>query len=65
MALKTKSLDKVRDSVPVEIVSREELVRVNLNVPVSQRQRWKMEAVSRGVPLSDLIVQAVEVHLSK
>ncbi len=65
MALKTKSLDKVRDSVPVEIVSREELVRVNLNVPVSQRQRWKLEAVSRGVPLSDLIVQAVEVYLSK
>lgn len=65
MALKSKKLDAVRSSVPVADVQREALVRVNLNVPESQRTKWKMAAIERKIPLSDLIIEAVEESLSK
>ena len=65
MALTSKKLDKVRTSLPVAEVQKESLVRVNLNVPESQRARWKMAAIERRIPLGDLIVEAVETHLSK
>ena len=65
MALKSKNLDDVRTTVPVREVQKEALVRVNLNVPESQRTRWKMAALERRIPLADLIIQAVEAMLSK
>jgi hypothetical protein len=46
-------------------VQKENLVRVNLNVPASQRTRWKMAAIARNIPLGELIAEAVETHLSK
>lgn len=63
MALTSKSLDRVRPDVPVNDVSREEQVRINLNVPESVRKRWKMAAIEAGRPLSDLIVEAMTQHL--
>lgn len=65
MALTSKKLDQVRPSVPVADVQKENLVRVNLNVPESQRARWKMAAIARKISLGDLIAEAVEAHLSK
>lgn len=65
MALKSKKLDDVRQSLPVSEVQKEILVRVNLNVPESQRTRWKVAAIERKIALSDLIIQSVESQLSK
>ena len=65
MALTSKKLDQVRVTLPVAEVQRENLVRVNLNVPESQRARWKMAAIERKIPLGDMIAEAVEAHLSK
>jgi hypothetical protein len=63
MGLKSKPLDKVRDDVPVQAVTKEEVTRININVPASVRQRWKMVAVQQDIALTDLIVSAVSEYL--
>lgn len=66
MALTVKPLNKVRESVPVKEVakpSQAELVRVNLEVEKETRQRWRMEAIKRGLSLKELIQQAMESQL--
>lgn len=63
MGLKSKPLDKVRADVPVRDVTREELVRINLNVPASVRKAWKIAAVNANQSLSDMIVEAMSNHL--
>lgn len=65
MALKSKKLDEVRSSIPIDIVTQEQIVRINLNVPKSTRARWKSEAARQGRPLAELIIDSVEAHLSK
>jgi hypothetical protein len=55
----------VRDDLPVDVVTKEDLVRVNLNVPTSMRNHWKSEAAKQGRSLGDLIIEAVNAHLSK
>jgi len=63
MGLKSKPLDDVRPSLPVSVVQQEVLKRVNLNVPETQRDRWKVEAIKRKVSLADMIIEAVEAHI--
>jgi hypothetical protein len=58
--IKSKPLDQVRADVPL---IQERTVRVNLNVPESLRQRWKMAAVQAKRPLTDLIVDAMDQYL--
>ena len=66
MALKSKSLDKVRTTVPVtETAPVEEIVRININVPASTRARWKSYAALQGRPMTDIIIEAINTHLSK
>lgn len=65
MALKGKRLEDVRPTVPLELVIKKDLVRVNLNVPEDMRTRWKMAALERGIPLAELVISAVEESLSK
>lgn len=66
MALKSKSLDKVRTTVPVsEAAPIEEIVRININVPASTRARWKSYAALQGRPMTDIIIEAMNTHLSK
>lgn len=66
MALTVKPLEKVRKNVPVREVansSLEELVRVNIEVEKETRQRWRTEAVQRGISLRELIQNAMERYL--
>lgn len=65
MALKSKSTNRVRENLPLDLVIKEDVVRVNLNVPVSVRNQWKAEAAKQGRSLGDLIVEAMHTHLSK
>lgn len=63
MGLKSKPLSAVRPDVPVADVSREDLARINLNVPVSLRKAWKEAALREDTTLSDLIIKAMSKHL--
>jgi hypothetical protein len=65
MGLKSKSLDLVRPSVPVHEVTKEDMVRINMNVPKSVRQNWKFAALERDLPMTDLIIEAMNTYLSK
>ena len=64
MGLKSKPLSQVRADVPVADVSREELARINLNVPVSVRKAWKEAALREDTTLSELIIKAMSKHLN-
>lgn len=64
MGLKSKPLSAVRPDVPVADVSREDLARINLNVPVSLRKAWKEAALREDTTLSDLIIKAMSKHLN-
>lgn len=66
MALTVKPLEKVRETVPVDQVSKlssDELVRVNLQVDKETRIRWHTEAMKRDISLKDLIQHAVESYI--
>ena len=63
-SLKTKPLDTERPSVPVGEVIKGDLVRVNINVSADMRNRWKKAAIDRGVTLQDMLIEAVEAHLT-
>ena len=66
MALTTKPLNKVRKDVPVmEVAEQSEKVRVNFEVEKSVRAAWRTEALRRGVPLADLLRNAMNEYLSK
>ena len=66
MALTVKPLEKVRKNVPVREVakpSQEALVRINIEVEKETRQRWRTEAVQRGISLRELIQNAMERYV--
>ena len=62
MGLKSKPLSAVRPDVPVADVSREDLARINLNVPVSLRKAWKEAALREDTTLSDLIIKSMSKY---
>lgn len=64
MALKSKPLDQVRADVPVQAVALEEIARVNVNIPLALRQRWKIAAAEANRSMTDLIIEAMEKHLN-
>jgi len=64
MGLKSKPLDQVRASVPVHEVTREDVVRININVPESLRQKWKMASVQKKKPMTDMIIDAMSIYLN-
>jgi hypothetical protein len=63
MGLKSKPLDQLRESIPVDEVTREDIVRININVPESLRQRWKIAAVQEKRPMTDIIIDAMSLYL--
>lgn len=64
MGLKSKPLDQVRASVPVHEVTREDVVRININVPESLRQQWKMASVQARKPMTDMIIESMSIYLN-
>jgi len=58
MALKSKPMEQVRP-VPVQVVSAEEMVRINLNVPESLRHAWKQIALNQKKTLTEVIIDAM------
>lgn len=64
MALKSKPLDQVR-TLPLEEVSQEEMVRINLNVPKSLRNAWKTVALEKETTLTDLIIESMRIYSHK
>ena len=64
MGLKSKPLSAVRADVPVHDVTKENVVRININVPESMRQQWKIAAVHAKKPLSDMIIEAMSIYLN-
>ena len=63
MALKSKPLNEVHHEVPVERAS--DPVRINLIVPDTVREHWKIVAIQRRMTLTDLIRRAMDEYLSK
>ena len=64
MGLKSKPLNQVRQDVPVHEVIKEDVVRINLNVPQSTRQQWKIAAVHAKKPLTEMIIEAMSIYLN-
>jgi hypothetical protein len=64
MGLKSKPLSQVRADVPVHEVTKEDVVRINLNVPESLRQQWKIAAVKAKMPLTDMIIESMSIYLN-
>lgn len=64
MGLKSKPLDQVRASVPVHEVTREDVVRININVPESLRQQWKIASVQAKKPMTDMIIESMSIYLN-
>lgn len=60
MALISKPMSAVRDSVPLAMVTAEDVVRLNLNVKKSTRSRWKQAAAERETTITDLILEAMK-----
>lgn len=65
MALKSKPLEEVRADVPVHEVTREEIVRVNILVPASVRRAWKTAAANSDTTITDMILEAMKIHMSR
>ncbi len=63
VGLKSKPLEMVRSDVPVLDVTREDVARVNINVPLSMRKRWKTSAVQAERSMSDMIIEAMNKYL--
>jgi hypothetical protein len=47
----------------VHEVTKEDVVRINLNVPESMRQQWKIAAVQAKKPLTELIIESMSIYL--
>ena len=65
MALKSKPLDKVRASVPVEEVTKGDLVRFNFFIDRVTLKALKAEAFAREVSVADLVRDAINARRSK
>lgn len=64
MGLKSKSLDDVRKDLPVNEVLKENFARVNINVPISVRKKWKNAALNSDKSMSQIIIEAMSIYLS-
>ena len=65
MALKSKNLDEVREDLPVDEVTREDVARINLNVPLSIKRKWKIASATTGKSLTDMICEAMDKYLKE
>jgi len=64
MGLKSKSLNDVRTNLPIKEVLKEDFARVNINIPLSLRKKWKNAALNADKSMSQIIVEAMSTYLS-
>lgn len=61
MALKGKSLDRVRPSVPVEETKPvDEMVKFNMNIPKSVRTKWRKLSIEKDKTMTELMIEAMD-----
>jgi hypothetical protein len=65
MAIKTKPLEEVRESVPVHLVTRGDMVRVNILVPAQVRRAWKAAGLSVDKTVTDMLIEAMGEYLKR
>lgn len=65
MALKSKPLDKVRDTLPLDEVTKGDLVRFNFFIDRVTLKALKTEALEREVSVADLVRDAIKTRKSK
>lgn len=65
MALKSKPLDKVRDTLPLDEVTKGDLVRFNFFIDRVTLKALKTEALEREVSVADLVRDAIKASRSK
>ena len=63
MGLKSKSLDAVRADVPVAAVTKDKVVRFNMNLPENLRVTWKIAAAQRKTDVASMIIEAMSMYL--
>lgn len=65
MALKKKPLESALPEAAGQAApAPDDVVKLTFNVPKSTRQKWKQAALHRQMTVTDLIVEAMEKHLS-
>ncbi|MNY78230.1 hypothetical protein D3C86_2183950 [compost metagenome] len=68
MALKDKPREstapQTAQTAQTATVATDDIVKLTFNVPKSTRQQWKQAALHRQMTVTDLIVEAMEKHLS-
>lgn len=62
MSLKSKPLSSVRNLPAVSVLTEEEQVRINLNVPKSLRNKWKAAALKREKTMTELILESMKIY---
>lgn len=65
LTIKTKKTEDVRASVPVDDVTKETPVRLNLNIAPSLRDTWKRAGIDRRMTMTDMIEAAMSEYLNK
>lgn len=63
--VKSKPLDQVRSTVPVEQVATGEQVRFNLIIDKATRKEWKTAAAERETTVADMLRAAMNEYLKK
>ena len=65
MAIVSKPLDEVRENVPVHLVNRQDLVRVNIVVPANVRKDWKSAALRIDKTVTEMIFEAMNDYVAR
>ena len=62
---KTNRRENSAKEAALEEVAKEEMVRLNLNVPTSLRQRLKLQAVKEERDMSEIMTELLEGYLDR
>lgn len=62
---KTNRRENSAKEAALEEVAKEEMVRLNLNVPTSLRQRLKLQAVKEERDMSEIMTELLEGYLDQ
>jgi hypothetical protein len=65
MAITAKPINQVRESLPVHLVTRDDMVRVNILVPARIRQEWKVAVAKEGRTVTDVLIALMNDHVAR